>query len=376
MAGSNGPARGQNGPKGGKASTQLDVENYFNINEVQQLVNRAVNSVAEERPADFKKGLSAAITAHAMSGLAPEAAKKRHTKKDAEEAKKYLDKNNAEAILSEMLGKLAVTMPANASQSLAEYAMTATGADAYVAPKPDKPPKEEKKEEKKEGTAEKKEKKKKEKKDEPAAAPAQSESAAADAPAAKETPVAAPASTMDPKKLKAAVKEGGKMGVELIGNFDLGGPEFFTTKAEAPEGDHELLQALMDAANKEVDPTEEEAKGGSAKVGKMFLSAGPDRLALNCWVPKEDKAAGKTTAKEWMQGVLSKFPDGSWKMIQGDDFVAVGELAASKDAGRFPLKDRDDCQSYSVGWLKEKGLFPEKEEDEDWQPDDDAGIEW
>merc|ERR1712216_1079183 len=140
----NGPARGQNGPKGGKASTQLDVENYFNINEVQQLVNRAVNSVAEERPADFKKGLSAAITAHAMSGLAPEAAKKRHTKKDAEEAKKYLDKNNAEAILSEMLGKLAVTMPANASQSLAEYVMTATGADAYVAPKADKPPKEEK----------------------------------------------------------------------------------------------------------------------------------------------------------------------------------------------------------------------------------------
>ena len=51
------------------------------------------------------------------------------------------------------------------------------------------------------------------------------------------------------------------MGVELIGNFDLGGPEFFTTKAEAPEGDHDLLQALMDAANKEIDPTEEEGGG-------------------------------------------------------------------------------------------------------------------
>ena len=181
---------------------------------------------------------------------------------------------------------------------------------------------------------------------------------------------------VDAKKLKAAVKEGGKMGVELIGNFDLGGPEFFTTKAEAPEGDLELLQALMDAANKEVDPTEEEAKGGSAKVGKMFLSAGPDRLALSCWVPKEDKAAGKTSASEWMQGVLSKFPDGSWTLIKGDDFEAIGEIVANKEAGRFPLKDRDECQSYSVGWLKEKGLFPEKEEEDDWQPGDEAGIEW
>jgi len=170
--------------------------------------------------------------------------------------------------------------------------------------------------------------------------------------------------------------QGGKMGVELIGNFDLGGPEFFTTKAEAPEGDHELLQALMDAANKEVDPTEEEAKGGSAKVGKLFLSAGADNLALSCWVPKEDKAAGKTTAKEWLTGVLSKFPEGSYTIIKGDDFEAVGEIKGNKEAGRFPLKDRDDCQSYSVGWLKEKGLFPDKEEDEDWQPDDDAGIEW
>merc|ERR1712216_383107 len=103
----------------------------------------------------------------------------------------------------------------------------------------------------------------------------------------------------------------------------------------------------MDAADKEVDPTEEEAKGGSAKVGKLFLSAGADNLALSCWVPKEDKAAGKTTAKEWLTGVLSKFPEGSYTKIKGN-----------KEAGRFPLKDRDDCQSYSVGWLKEKGLFP------------------
>ena len=182
---------------------------------------------------------------------------------------------------------------------------------------------------------------------------------------------------MDPKKLKAAVKEGGKMGVELIGNFDLGGPEFFTTKAEAPEGDHELLQALMDAANKEIDPTEEEAKGGSAKVGKMFLSAGEARLALICHCPKEDKAAGKCSASDWMKGVLENQAfQGKGVFLEGDEFYAKGEILADGTAGRFPLKDRDECQSASVGWLKSKGLFPEADEEDDWQPDDDAGIEW
>jgi len=378
MAGSNGPARGHaNSPKGGnKASTQQDVENYFKINEVQQLVHLAVNSVAEERPADFKSGLSAALAAHAMSGLAPEAAKKSHTKQDAEEAKKYLEQNNAEAILSEILGNVAAAMPPNAANALAEYALTATGDGAYVAPKAEK--KEEKKEEPadKKGKDEKKDKKvnaEKKPDDAPAAA---APAAAAAAPKAEESK-----SNLDPKKLKACVKEGGKMGVELIGNFDLGGPEFFTTKAEAPEGDHELLQALMDAANKEIDPSEEEAKGGSAYVGKMFLAAGDARLALLCHCPKgeqtaENKAAGKCNASEWMKGTLSKIPDGKGVFLAGDAFSAKGEIVLDKPAGRFPLKDRDECQSASVGWLKEKSLFPEAEEDDDWQPDDDSGIEW
>ena len=386
MAGSNGPARA-NGPKGGqKAGTQQDVENYFKINEVEQLVNLAVNSVAEERPADFKKGLSAALVAHAKSGLAPEVAKKSHTKQDAEEAKKYLEKNNAEAILSEMLGKLAAAMPANAASALAEFATTSTGAGAYVAPKAEK--KEEKNEEGAAPAAEKKgkeDKKDKKGKDEKKGADKPAAPAPAPAPAEKKEEVASmltacPAG-MDAKKWKLSVKEGGKMGVELIGNFDLGGPEFFTTKAEAPDGDHDLLKVLMAAANKEIDPTEEEAKGGSLKVGKMFLSAGEARLALLCHCPpgpwsEENKAADKCNASEWMKGVLGKIPDGKGVFIEGDAFFASGEIVADKTAGRFPLKDRDECQSSSVGWLKEKGLFEIKDDEDDWVPEDDCGIEW
>jgi len=369
MAGSSGPARGQANKGGQKANTQQDVENYFKINEIPQLVSMAVNSIAQERPSDFKQGLSAALAAHATAGLAPEAAKKSHTKQDAEEAKKYLESNNAEAILSEILGKVAGDMPENAASALAEYAKTATGAGAYIAPKAEK--KEDKKEEpaEKKGKDDKKDdkKEKKGKEDKKAAEPAA-------APAEKKKEPSYPGA--DPKKLKAAIKEGGKMGVELIGNFDLGGPEFFTTKAEAPEGDHVLLQALMDAANKEIDPTEEEAKGGSAKVGKMFLSAGEARLALMCHCPTEDKAAGKCSASDWMKGVLAKIPDGKGVFLEGDAYYAKGEIVQDKTAGRFPLKDRDECQSASVGWLKEKGLFPEQDEEDDWQPDDDAGIEW
>ena len=212
MAGANGPARGRASKGGEKANTQQDVENYFKINEVQQLVNRAVNSVAQERPADFKSGLSAALVSHATAGLAPETGKKSHTKQDAEEAKKYLEKNNAEAILSEILGKVAGEMPENAANALAEYAKIATGKDAYQLPKPEKEEKEspEKPAEKK-GNDDTKEKRGKDEKKadkpaepaEPAAAPKAPEPAAA--PKAAEPPKKQ--DHLDQKKLKASVKE-------------------------------------------------------------------------------------------------------------------------------------------------------------------------
>ena len=67
-----------------------------------------------------------------------------HSKEDAESAKKYLESHNAEvnflssrcrvcpnisrqAILSEILGKIAVSMPSNPAQVLAHHAREATG---------------------------------------------------------------------------------------------------------------------------------------------------------------------------------------------------------------------------------------------------------
>ena len=52
------------------------------------------------------------------------------------------------------------------------------------------------------------------------------------------------------KRMKAAVKEGGKKGVELAGCADMGGLEFFTTQIEKAEGDLVLLKAAMDAGGR------------------------------------------------------------------------------------------------------------------------------
>ncbi|EKX38083.1 hypothetical protein GUITHDRAFT_165323 [Guillardia theta CCMP2712] len=175
----------------------------------------------------------------------------------------------------------------------------------------------------------------------------------------------------DSKKMKAAVKEGGKKGVELAGCADMGGLEFFTTQIESAEGDLELLVAAMDGANKEPDPNEEEAKGGSGMVGKMFLSSGDKQLALLAYVP--ESKTDKCNASEWMKAVLASC---NGEFVEGDAKLAKGKIAGDGET-RFPLKDKDTCQAASVSWLKEKGLFPQADgDDDDWVPDDDAGIEW
>mmetsp|Transcript_71162 Transcript_71162/g.148423 ORF Transcript_71162/g.148423 Transcript_71162/m.148423 type:complete len:179 (-) Transcript_71162:119-655(-) len=175
----------------------------------------------------------------------------------------------------------------------------------------------------------------------------------------------------DPKKVKAAVKEGGKKGVELAGCADMGGLEFFTTSLDAADGELELLQMAMDAANKEVDPTDEEAKGGSGAVGKMLLSSGDKQLALLAYVPA-DKTE-KINATEWMKKVLESV---GGQFVEGDATTAKG-TSVGDGSTKFPLKDKDTCQAASVNYLKEKGCFPQAEEEaDDWVPDDDAGIEW
>lgn len=73
----------------------------------------------------------------------------------------------------------------------------------------------------------------------------------------------------------------------MAGVCDMGGVSYFNLSIDNADGDLDLLQAVMDGANVEVDPAGEERKGGGGHLGKMFYSAGDKQLAIMCHVPKE-----------------------------------------------------------------------------------------
>ena len=118
--------------------------------------------------------------------------------------------------------------------------------------------------------------------------------------------------------MKAVLKEGGKKGQDIIGAAEMGGLEFFCTAFDEPEGNVDYLRDAMGAANKPVDPTGEERRGGSGEVGKMLFSAGTDALALGGYVPTEKKE--KIDVKVWMEEVLKVVGHGE----------IVGEVTATE----------------------------------------------
>merc|ERR1712070_276507 len=117
---------------------------------------------------------------------------------------------------------------------------------------------------------------------------------AADAPKPPEDPA---------KKLKKVIKEGGKRGVEIEGAADMGGLQFFCTSVDEPDGDMEMLVESMNAMNAESDPSEEERKGGSGKIGKMIFSAGSEQLCVVAYVPADKK--DQIDAREWLKTVIT-----------------------------------------------------------------------
>lgn len=51
---------------------------------------------------------------------------------------------------------------------------------------------------------------------------------------------------VDDKQIKAAKKEGGKKGVDAAGMSDLGGVKYFHITVDTPEGNLELLKAVLE----------------------------------------------------------------------------------------------------------------------------------
>merc|ERR1711972_779365 len=162
------------------------------------------------------------------------------------------------------------------------------------------------------------------------------------------------------KKEKKVIKEGGKRGVEIDGAADMGGLQFFCTSVDEPEGDMELLGKCMDAMNAESDPTEEERKGGSGRIGKMIFSACTEHLAVLAYVP--DALKDSIDAVDWLKKVLDTF---GGEIVEGSNTLAKGIVKADGDKGKFPLKMKEPCITEAITYLKAKGLFPDKDDDSD-----------
>eukprot|EP00126_Sphaerothecum_destruens_P013234 Sdes_comp22645_c0_seq1m21070 len=164
---------------------------------------------------------------------------------------------------------------------------------------------------------------------------------------------------VDAKLLKAAVKAGGKRGVEIEGAAAMGGLEFFCTKLDEAEGNMDLLVAAVDAMNAECDPSEEERKGGAGLIGKMVFSCNDDVLVAVGHVPEH--LSEKVNCKEWMENVMKAF-DG--KVLEpSNELTARGEILADKPKGKFPLKMRDEALAAALTFLRSKGAFPDRKDD-------------
>ena len=98
--------------------------------------------------------------------------------------------------------------------------------------------------------------------------------------------------------------------MEIAGNCELSGLEFFCTKVELPGGTKELnknfiisrsitsysfikgigdienLKKSMEAMNTPEDPDAEERKGGSGAIGKMIFSCDEHALTAVAYVPE------------------------------------------------------------------------------------------
>merc|ERR1711953_789754 len=176
---------------------------------------------------------------------------------------------------------------------------------------------------------------------------------------------AAPAAPADPEKerkdkLKKVIKEGGKRGVEIEGAADMGGLQFFCTAVDEPDGDLELLVESMKAMNAKCDPAEEERKGGSGHIGKMIFSAGVEQLALVAYVP--EAKYDQLSCEEWISFVLNTQ---GGEIVGSEKGMCRGCVKADPERGIFPLKIREKMIIEANNFLRQKGLFPEDDDDSD-----------
>lgn len=167
------------------------------------------------------------------------------------------------------------------------------------------------------------------------------------------------------KKMKKVIKEGGKRGVEIEGAADMGGLKYFCTKVDEPAGDLDMLVESVKAMNAKSDPTEEERKGGSGKIGKTVWSMAEDNnLCIVSYVPKEEQKS--ITATEWLEDI--KLQVGASKVDMREDsnpMYAMMKIENDGEKNIFCLKMRDYVIQHANAFLRKKGLVPDLDDDDE-----------
>jgi len=153
-------------------------------------------------------------------------------------------------------------------------------------------------------------------------------------------------------QMKKIVKEGGMRGVEIEGAADMGGLQFFCTMMEEPQGDVDLLYESLRAMNAKSDPSEEERKGGSGRIGKMLISKdqADSKLALVTYVPPAKQS--ELPADTWMQDVIKKL--GGGEIQYQDATTAKAVIANDANKGIFKIKDSGTLTLLLFTLLKRK----------------------
>lgn len=169
------------------------------------------------------------------------------------------------------------------------------------------------------------------------------------------------------KKIKSAVKEGGKKGQDISGLNDMGGVSFFHVSLDSPEGDWDMMDHALAGFNKEVDADAEDRKGGAGHLGKMLFSYTNEKLIFTCHLP--EVLHEKVKIMDWVNKILEKT---AGKVISKTETVVKGEALADPDNGRYSIKMRDDAIAFAYAWLCEQNLvLPDDDSDDEVYGDDD-----
>merc|ERR1719188_309078 len=153
----------------------------------------------------------------------------------------------------------------------------------------------------------------------------------------------------------------------------MGGLQFFCTTVDEPNGDADMLYETLKGMNEKSDPSEEERKGGSGKIGKMIISKNQEdtKLAMVAYCPPSKQAT--LTADVWMKDILAEL--GGGELLFGDATTAKALLVNDAEKEFYVLKLKDNAITFSINYLKKKGLFPDGNDDDDDVPSADAAEE-